>query len=241
MPYRPRFMRALRRNTYADLLKSYVVAGASGINLVDYAKWKKTPADLKRLDASLADLQAQKPSAMPRDDAFAYWVNLYNAATLKIVLDNYPVKSIRDIASTGTELFDFKAYSGPWRTKLLNVEGKALSLDDIEHGILRAKFQDRRVHYAVNCASIGCPNLKPTPWTAASLDADLDAAATAYINHPRGVTMNGRGVEVSSIYDWFKDDFGGSDKGVLAHLSKYAKAPLKNKLAAQDVDCRPFL
>jgi hypothetical protein len=220
---------------YGELLEKYVVADQSGINLVDYAKWKKSAADLERLSAYLAGLQTRKPSAMARDEAFVYWVNLYNAATLKLVLDNYPVKSIRDIPSTGTGLFDFKAYSGPWRTKFLEVEGNALSLDDIEHGILRPKFKDPRAHYAVNCASIGCPDLKPTPWAAASLETDLDAAARGYINHPRGVRI-GRdgGVRVSSIYEWFKEDFGGSDKGILAHLSNHARPALKKTLAMKD-------
>ncbi len=219
---------------YRDLLARYVTAGRSGINLVDYSKWKKNKADLQRLDAYLASLQSLKPSAMERDRAFVFWVNLYNAATLKVLLDNYPVKSIRDIKSTGTGLLDFKASFGPWRTKLLTVEGQSLSLDNIEHDVLRPKFGDPRVHYAVNCASIGCPNLKRTPWAAKGLDADLEAAARAYVNHPRGVSIAPDGsVRVSSIYQWFKEDFGGGDKGVIAHLRKFAQPELMAKLAGK--------
>lgn len=215
---------------YRDLLGKYVTAAPSGINLADYAKWKKTKPDLQRLDAYLAALQALKPSAMPRDEAFAFWINLYNAATLKLLLDNYPVKSIRDIASTGTGLLDFKA--GPWRTKFLAVERQTLSLDQIEHEILRPKFRDPRVHYAINCASIGCPNLKRTPWTVKTLEADLEAAARAYVNHPRGVSIGTDGaLRVSSIYRWFTEDFGGGDKGVIAHLRKYAAPDLAARLA----------
>ena len=218
-------------DSYRDLLGKYVAAGPSGINLVDYAKWKKNHADVQRLDLYLVPLQSQKPSAMPRDQAIAFWVNLYNAATLKVLLDHYPVKSIRDIKSTGTGLLDFKAAFGPWRTKFLTVEGQSLSLDNIEHDILRPKFRDARLHYAVNCASIGCPNLKRTPWTAKALDADLEAAARAYVNHPRGVSIGADGnLRVSSIYDWFKEDFGG-DKGVIAHLRKYASPELTANLA----------
>ena len=219
---------------YRELLGKYVTAGASGINLVDYAKWKQSKADMQRLGGYLAWLQSQKPSAMRRDQAFVFWINLYNAATLKILLDNYPVKSIRDIKSTGTGLFDFKASSGPWRTKFLTVEGQSLSLDSIEHDILRPKFKDARVHYAINCASIGCPNLKRTPWSAKALDADLDAAARAYINHPRGVGVARDGsLRVSSIYHWFKEDFGGGDEGIIAHLRKYAGPELAGKLAGK--------
>lgn len=217
--------------TYAGLLAKYVAPGPNGVNLVNYAKWKSSKADLKRLSGYLSYLQSLKPSAMSRGQAFAFWVNLYNAATLKVVLDNYPVKSIRDIKSTGTSLLDFKAFIGPWRTKLATVEGKDLSLDDIEHGILRPRFKDPRVHYAVNCASLGCPNLKLTPWTAEKLDADLNAATAAFINHPQGVKVHPGGkLTVSSIYIWFQEDFGGSEQGVLEHLRKYARPPLAQKL-----------
>jgi hypothetical protein len=219
---------------YRDLLGKYVTAGALGVNLVDYAKWKKIKADLQRLDAYLAALQSLKPSAMARDQAFVFWINLYNAATLKVLLDHDPVKSIRDIKSTGSGLLDFKASFGPWRTPFLTVEGQSLSLDNIEHDILRPKFRDPRVHYALNCASIGCPNLKRTPWSAKALDADLDAAATAYVNHPRGVSAGPDGsIRVSSIYHWFKEDFGGGDKGIIAHLRKYASPGLAAKLAGK--------
>jgi hypothetical protein len=218
---------------YAELLGKYVVAGPAGINWVSYAEWKANTADLRRLGAYLSDLRSRKPSTMPRAEAFAFWVNLYNAATLKVVLDKYPVKSIRDIESTGTSLFDFKAYTGPWRTKLVTIEGRSLSLDEIEHSILRPQFKDPRVHYAITCASIGCPNLKPTPWNAATLDADLDAAAKDYINHPRGVSVrNDGGLIVSSIYDWFTEDFGG-ERGVIAHLRKFAGPELAKKLGGK--------
>ncbi|MGF1622612.1 MAG: DUF547 domain-containing protein [Rhodomicrobiaceae bacterium] len=217
--------------SYRELLAEYVSAGPDGVNLVDYAKWNASAADMKRLDDYLAHLQKLKPSQMDRAEAFAFWTNLYNAATLKVVLDRYPVESIRDIKSEGTSLFDFKALYGPWRTKLVTVEGRSMSLDDIEHETLRKHYDDPRVHYAVNCASIGCPNLKPTPWTAETLEVDLDAAARAYINHPRGVTVRADGrLDVSSIYIWFQEDFGGSERGVIQHLRKYAEAGLKKKL-----------
>lgn len=216
---------------YGQLLGKYVQAGSTGINTVDYAKWKANGADVDQLKGYIKGLTEQKPSSFGREAAFAYWANLYNALTLQVILDNYPVKSIKDIKSTGTGLFDVKAFFGPWRTKLVKVEGKDLSLDDIEHTIMRPTFKDPRVHYSVNCASIGCPNLKATPWTAQNLEADLEAGAKAYVNHPRGVTVQPDGsLIVSSIYSWFKEDFGGNDEGVLAHLRKYAGPKLAEKL-----------
>jgi hypothetical protein len=183
------------------------------------------------LDAWIAEAATRRPSEMARPEAFAFWANLYNALTLKVVLERYPLHSIRDIRSTGV-LLDPKAWLGPWRTRLITVEGKRMSLDDIEHGTMRATFRDPRVHYAVNCASIGCPNLWPQAWQATTLEAELNAATSAYINHPRGVTVlpDGR-LRVSSIYYWFREDFGGNDGGIIAHLKRYASPPLSQRLS----------
>jgi hypothetical protein len=115
---------------------------------------------------------------------------------------------------------------------VVSVNGIGLSLDDIEHAILRPVFKDDRVHYAVNCASIGCPNLGTEAFTGASLEAQLEAAARAYVNHPRGVAVEGRRVRASSIYDWFEEDFGGSAAGVLAHLRRFAAPELAGRLAS---------
>lgn len=215
---------------YDALLARYVSASADGVNRVDYARWAANQSDRAGLDAYVAELEAQRPSTFSRDRAFAYWVNLYNAVTLQIILERYPVRSIRDIRSEGTGL-DPRGLIGPWRTKRVTVEGRRLSLDEIEHGILRPTFNDPRVHYAVNCASIGCPNLMPRAWRAETLNADLDAAARAYINHPRGVSVAANGeVRVSSIYRWFREDFGSSDANVIAHLRRYASPELATRL-----------
>ncbi len=161
------------------LLARYVTLPADGIARVDYARWQGNAADLAALDAWTGMAASRRPSAMARAEAFAFWANLYNALTLKVVLGGYPVRSIRDIHSTGVP-FDLRQFSGPWRTRLVSVEGRRMSLDDIEHGTMRPLFGDPRVHYAVNCASLGCPNLRPHAWRAATLEADLDDAARAY-------------------------------------------------------------
>ena len=212
------------------LLKRYVQPGADGVNRVDYGRWAASAADRAALSAYIDALAAARPSTLQRNAAFAYWANLYNAITLKVILDRYRVASIRDIKSDG--LFDPKAYLGPWRTKRVTVEGKRLSLDDIEHETMRPTFKDPRVHYSVNCASIGCPNLPTAAWRAASLDADLDAAARAFVNHRRGAeVMAGNKLRVSSIYKWFRDDFGADDAAVIAHLKRFAAPELAAKLA----------
>jgi hypothetical protein len=215
---------------YEALLQKHVVVGADGLNRVSYKAFNASKPDRAELDGYIRDLAARKPSQFSKPQAFAYWANLYNAITLKVVVDKYPVASIKDIKSDGVWL-DPKGFLGPWRAKRVTVEGRDLSLDDIEHEIMRPTFKDPRVHYTVNCASIGCPNLSTKPWRAATLEEDLDAAAKAFVNHPRGVTVTGKDeIQVASIYQWFKVDFGGDDAGVLAHLKKYASPTLAKKL-----------
>jgi hypothetical protein len=215
---------------FDELLGRYVVSNSDGVNRVDYARWKASDADRTKLARYLTEMQARLPSRMSRDETVAYWSNLYNAVTLKVVLERFPVASIRDIKSDS--LFDPQAYIGPWRTKRVTVEGTRYSLDDIEHNILRPMTKDPRIHYAVNCASLGCPNLRAKAWTAATLDRELDVAAREFVNHPRGVTvLPGKRLRVSSIYKWFGEDFGGSDAGLIAHLRKFAEPTLAARLA----------
>ena len=215
--------------TYDTLLRRHVAAGADGITRVAYGRWRASDVDRAALDGAIAAMSARRPSAMSRAEAYAFWANLYNAVTLKVVLDRYPVASIRDIK--GSSWLDPKAYTGPWRDKRVTVEGRGLSLDDIEHAIMRPGFKDPRVHYAVNCASYGCPNLMARAWRAETLEADLEDAARAFINHPRGVTVLPSGaLRVSSIYRWFIEDFGGSDDGLRAHFRVYASSSLARAL-----------
>jgi hypothetical protein len=215
------------RADHADfdrLLGKHVRPGEDGVNRVAYAAWKASAADRGALEGYITGLERADPASLGRDEQFAYWSNLYNAATLRVVLDRYPVKSIREIKPTPFSI-------GPWKAPVVTVAGSPLSLDDIEHGILRRGWREPRVHYAVNCASYGCPNLRTRAFRSASLDADLDAAARAYVNHPRGARVENGRLVVSSIYAWYKADFGGSDSGVIAHLRAFAAPELKVQLA----------
>jgi hypothetical protein len=209
---------------WGAFLARYRAAGADGIARVRYAA--VTPADRAALGQYVARLEAVDIDLLARPEQFAFWVNLYNAATLRLVLDRYPVKSIRDIALGG--LFE----SGPWGAKLVAVKGERLSLDDIEHRILRPLWRDPRIHYVVNCASLGCPEAPPVPLTGANAESMLVAAARTYINHSRGAAVRHGRLEVSSIYRWYREDFGGSEAGVIAHLRRYAAPALAAQLAA---------
>ncbi|MGE0565050.1 MAG: DUF547 domain-containing protein [Pseudolabrys sp.] len=206
---------------WGKLLGSYVRASADGVNRVDYRRFKAQGQ--RTLDAYLLKLEGVKVTTLSRNEQFAYWANLYNAATVAVVLKHYPVSSIRDI---GGSLFA----KGPWKMKVVKVEGVDLSLDDIEHNILRPIWRDPRVHYAVNCASIGCPNLLREPFTGEKLGGQLSAAARAYVNHPRGFSVSGGSVKASQIYSWYAADFGGNAAGVLRHARRYARGELANAL-----------
>ncbi|MGJ8669100.1 MAG: DUF547 domain-containing protein [Oceanococcus sp.] len=184
-------------------------------------------ADQTLLDGYLKTLQITDPRALNRAEQQAYWINLYNAATIDLILNHYPVKSITKIKSG---FFSF----GPWDKVVLKVAEQELTLNDIEHRILRPIFKDPRLHYAVNCASIGCPNLAAQAYTAQNTERLLETGAQAYINDPRGVSIENSKLIVSSIYDWFQIDFGGTDARVLQHLRQYANAELKAALNRLD-------
>jgi len=217
-------------NPWQRFLSRHLVRGGDSINRIDYGG---VPAREKvELQEYLDDLQRLPVSRLTRAQQRAYWINLYNAGTVKLILDHYPVKSILDIDISPGWLSN-----GPWDLKLYTIEGRKVSLNDIEHRILRPIWQDPRNHYALNCASLGCPNLQPEPFTAKNSERLLEAAARAYVNHPRGVTIQGGKLKVSSIYEWFKSDFGGTDQGVIHHLRRYADAPLKQQLSRfQEID-----
>ena len=196
----------------------------SGIHRVQYGT--VSAADRQALRQFLATLQTLPISTYNRQEQQVYWINLYNALTVSVVLEHYPVASIRDIRLSG--LFS----PGPWQAKLTTIEGEKVSLDDIEHRILRPIWRDSRLHYALNCASLGCPNLAPVAYTASNVEQLLDQGAWAYVNHPRGVTLNDGTLSVSSIYIWFQEDFGGNVAGVVQHLLRHAAPQLAMQLRA---------
>jgi hypothetical protein len=205
-------------------LKQYVVTSdPSGINRVRYQA--VTPEDFKGLKTYLQAMQSVAISNYSRAEQKAYWINVYNAVTVDLIVGRYPLKSIRDVnISPG-----FLA-RGPWGAKLFSVEGEKLSLDDIEHRILRPIWKDNRVHYALNCASLGCPNLQPVAFSAENSEALLERGASEFINHPRGVAIQKGKLQVSSIYVWFQEDFGGDPEGLMDHWQTFANPPLADAL-----------
>ncbi len=211
---------------WQELLDGYLQTDdPSGIHRFDYGALKASSADTGKLASYLDGLAAMDPREYRRDEQLAYWLNLYNALTVQVVLSEYPVVSIRTITESAVPLL------GPWDDVHVEVAGLELTLNDIEHGILRPIWNDPRIHYGANCASLGCPNLQPKAFTAETVDVQLDAAARAFVNHPRGIDV--RDVETavaSSLYSWYIEDFGDSEQGILEHMSGYAEGDLQQRL-----------
>ncbi|HHP7233671.1 MAG TPA: DUF547 domain-containing protein [Desulfobacterales bacterium] len=210
-------------STWDRMVKTYITAGTDGVNYFAYGGVSEE--DSNALQRYLQYLEQSPVSRLNRAEQKAFWINLYNALTVRVILDHYPVDSIRDIDISPGFFAD-----GPWKKKLVRIEDQPVSLDDIEHRILRPIWKDPRIHYGVNCASIGCPNLQTQAFTAANTEALLDKGAREYVNHPRGARIEAGRLIVSSIYVWFQEDFGGDDAGVIAHLKKWAGTALQNQL-----------
>lgn len=218
----PADRRQIDHSAWDRIVTTYVARSSDGIRRFAYAR--VSAADKAALDSYVDDLAALAIDGYSRPEQFAYWVNLYNALTIRVVLDHYPVGSIRDIDISPGLFAD-----GPWKKKLVTVQGEAISLDDIEHRILRPIWKDPRIHYAVNCASVGCPDLQPAAFTAANTERLLEQAAHDYINHARGISVRAGVVTASSIYNWFASDFDRVG-GVLAHVRRYAEPTLRSQL-----------
>ncbi|MBO9411970.1 MULTISPECIES: DUF547 domain-containing protein [unclassified Ruegeria] len=210
---------------WTAFLNRYVAPDAQGVNRVAYGQ--VSADDRARLDGYLDDLQAVDPAALTRDQQLAYWINMYNAVTVDVILENYPVASIRDIKDGPLSI-------GPWNRPIVTVAGQSLTLNEIEHRIIRPEFNEPRIHYALNCAAVGCPNLMDRAWQADTLERDFAAAEHAYINDPRGVRFNDNGgLILSKIFIWFREDFGPNEQAVLTYVRTVADPDLEARL--QDV------
>ncbi len=219
----------MNHQAWADFLGIYRRTSPEGAVQIAYRD--VTDEDRQALNRYVDALGQTPVSTLGRDEQFAYWVNLYNALTVKLVLDHYPVESIREIEFGRSFVPSFIVDDGPWGEELITVEGIPLSLDNIEQRILRPLFREPRVHYVLNRAAAGSPDLLAVPLDPARLDDQLNEAARAFVNSPRGVQVDRRRAGVSSIYTWFREDFGGSQDAILVHLGNYADPELREALA----------
>jgi len=199
------------------LLQQYVDADGN----VDYRSWKKSQTDL---DKYIQLLEKTPPANYwDKNDSLAYFINAYNAVTVKLILDNYPLKSIRDIKD-------------PWDSKSLNLPNNRLTLNDIEHKVLR-KMDDPRIHFAINCASASCPQLSNEAFRASKVQKQLEEATSLFINDTSKNQISEKNIGLSKIFLWFSKDFG-SKKERIAFIQKYSQKPFKDnaKIKYQEYD-----
>ncbi|MGB3547838.1 MAG: DUF547 domain-containing protein [Saprospiraceae bacterium] len=188
------------------LLRKYV----SSAGKVNYTGLKKEES---KLDAYLAELAESIPqSDWGRSASLAYWINAYNAFTIKRILKAYPLKSIKDLDG-----------GDPWSVKWITLEGKKYSLNQIENDIIRPRYSEPRIHFAVNCAAVSCPPLADKAFTSANLNSLLEQRAKAFINNDRYNQITADAAEVSKVFDWYGKDFGN----LRNYLNKYATTDLK--------------
>ncbi len=183
---------------------------------VDYSALKKRTALLEKYLDSLAVIDS---TGLDRQEQFAFFINAYNGWTIKLILDNYP--GVRSIKELGT------FFKSPWKKKICRIDGNLVSLDHIEHDILRPRFKDPRVHFAVNCASKSCPPLKNTPYTANKLDQQLNEVTNRFINDRQMNYFKNDILHVSSIFKWFSKDFNSD---ILSFFLQYGDNELKTLL-----------
>ncbi|MBD1396844.1 DUF547 domain-containing protein [Pontibacter sp. JH31] len=188
---------------------------------VDYKGFIADKANLQRYLNSISNNPPDKKT-WSETEQLAYWINAYNAFTVKLIIDNYPLKSIQDLHPT----LKVPGVNTVWHKKFFKIGGKEASLDEIEHKILRKQFDEPRIHFAINCASFSCPPLRNEAFVAAKLEKQLDEQARAFINDPRQNKLAPDRVEVSQIFNWFKGDF--TKKGSLIdYLNRYSSTRIK--------------
>ena len=206
---------------FDSLLKKYV-------NEEGYVNYKGFLKDSVQFNSYLDLLSRNHPNEKnwSKEERLAYWINAYNAFTIKLICNYYPVKSIKDIKS------GIPFVSDTWTISFIKIEGKTYNLNDIEHGIIRPKFNDPRIHFAVNCASKGCPPLR-------KLNAQLDEQAKSFINDGnRNKIQSANKADLSKIFTWFSGDFKKAAPSVIAFINKYSNTKLSEKatLNYQDYD-----
>ena len=196
--------------SFDELLQNYVHG-----NRFDYEGIFNNKKDLQQLFDYVDLLEKQNPASWEKNDALAFWINLYNAATLELVLQNYPLKSIKDIGGL---------FSSPWKREVVTVAGRKLTLDAIENDVIRKEFGDARIHFAVNCASIGCPPLAIFAYSGKLLDAQLNENTQRALNDPNWVEITEDKILVTKIFDWYKGDFETDAGSVRKFIAKFRPA-----------------
>ena len=196
--------------------------------LVDYSNLQKD----KRFDKYLEDLTNTDPQKFSEKEKLSFWINVYNAFTLKIVADNYPIESITDLHSGG-KIIGYLLGNTVWDKEFITINKKEYSLNDIEHEILR-KMNEPRIHFAIVCASISCPILRSEAYEANKLEMQLEDQTKIFLNDPgrNHFDTTNKEAYISKVFDWFDEDFGTTDEDVLKFISKYLPENISKNIIA---------
>ena len=217
--FNPASRETIDHRQWDRFLRIYIKQDNNNINRVAYDQLGA--GGKSELEEYLKLLGGTPISLFARNEQKAFWINLYNALTVQLIAEYYPVASIRDIPLA-------------WDKKLAKIENVGLSLNDIEHRILRPIWHDARIHYTINCGALGFPNLLKVAFTGRNTSQLTELAAHNYINQHRGAHIKDGSLIVSKIYNWYKEDFGGTDQSVIAHLRTYAEFKLLEELKKKE-------
>lgn len=187
---------------YAKLLRAHVVDAR-----VDYARLKSNRTDLDEIVNELGRVTSTQLDSWSRDEQLAFWINAYNVFTLQAIVDHYPIEWQWRNLLTLTPLNSIRQIPGVWTELRWDVAGTRKTLDQIEHETLRPLYQEPRIHVAVNCASISCPPISIEPYMGEHLDRQLILAARDYLASDLGLQVDGSTLRLSSIFDWYGNDF----------------------------------
>ncbi len=217
----------IRHTTWDSLLKAHVKRSG----LVDYQGFI---ADSQKLNAYLSKLKHHHPNDQnwSRNQQLAYWLNAYNAFTIELVIKHYPVSSIKDIVNGPHIPF----VNSPWDIQFINIEGQSYDLNNIEHDIVRPGFKEPRIHFAVNCASISCPVLRPEAYTAKKLNQQLDEQARLFIQNPAKNQLEEKQVRISKIFSWYSGDFEKDGRSIIDYLNKYSDVTIAQDASIDYMD-----
>ncbi len=199
-----------------ELLK----AGVYENGLVNYEELVQQRDKLEEYLTLLSN-NAPDPVTWSKEERLAYWINAYNAFTVKLIVDNYPVESIKDLHPVNIPFV-----SSVWQKKFFRIGGAKMSLDQIEHAILRKDFNEPRIHFAVNCASMSCPVLRPEAYIPEKIEEQLTEQAVLFINDPTRNEITAKRVRISKIFSWFKGDFT-KGRSVIDFLNEYSSEKIE--------------
>jgi hypothetical protein len=202
-------------SVWDSLLKKHV----NDKGMVDYKGMMRDSTELKKY-LDLLSKNHPNEKNWSKDERLAYWINAYNAFTVKLIIDYYPVESIKDIGSS----INIPFVSTPWDIKFIKIEGEKYDLNNIEHGIIRKEFDEPRIHFALVCAAMSCPRLRNEAYVASRLDKQLEEETTYFFNNPEKNKITADKVQLSKLLDWYWGDFKNTAESRVEYVNRYSKS-----------------